>query len=322
MLRRAWDVSFLCTIILLLRKIFGERLLPSYRRTLWGVCALRIIVPLQVPVFPSLYGYVGASHIYENIEQWVAKMSVQSFGEWHVAEITNDNSVFFPRLKWICFDFFDKVLNKYTLQYVVTALWCMGVIIVFLFFIIKNIFFYRYMKKYSYLYGLRDNLPVYITDDKGGSCLFGIVNPEIYVGCTALDNERWCSLIVSHELKHYQANDNLYRLFMNICAGLMWFNPLVWYCVKISEYDCELACDDRILIDIGDDLQVEYGHCLIAMAGHDRRNVAIVSHLNNTILKKRILHIADYKEPGRTDFIFNNVVIIFSVVLFILCILS
>jgi len=322
MLRRAWDTSFLLIIILLLRKIAGKRLLPSYRRILWGICFLRIIFPLQLAVFHSLYEYVGVSQLYENIECRISDISIESFGRWYMAEISNDTFAALFKLKWICFDFLDQLLDKYTLQNILVFLWFMGVIVVFTIFTLKNIFFYRRMKKQSYLYGIRDNLPVYITDEKGGSCLFGIVNPEIYVGHTALEHETWRSLIVSHELTHYRAGDNLYRMFINICVVFMWFNPLVWYCVKISGYDCELACDDRMLRNMNCDLQVEYGKCLIAMAGHNRKHIAVASHLNNTILKKRIRYIADYKAPDKSDIMFGNVVVIFIAVLFSLCILS
>lgn len=322
MLRRAWDTSFLLIMILLLRKIAGDRLLPSYRRILWGICFLRIIFPLQLPVFHSLYEYVGISQLYENAECWISDISIESFGRWHMAEISNDTFAALHKFKWICFNFLDQLLDKYTLQSILVFLWFVGVIAVLTVFTIRNIFFYRHMKKHRYLYGIRDNLPVYITNDNGGSCLFGIVNQEIYIGFAALEHESWRSLIISHELTHYHAGDNLYRLFINICAAFMWFNPLVWYCVKISAYDCELACDDRILMNMNRDLQMEYGRCLIAMAGHNRKHIAVASHLNNTILKKRIRYIADYKAPAKSDVIFNNAVAIFIALLFSLGILS
>lgn len=322
MLRRAWDTSFLLIIILLLRKKAGERLRPSYRRILWGICALRIIFPLQLPIFHSFYEYVGVSQLYENVERWISDISIQSFGKWHMAEISNDTFVVWFKLRWLCFNFLDQLFEKYTLQNILVFLWFVGVIVIFTIFTARNIYFYRHIKKNSYLYGIRDNLPVYITDDKEGSCLFGIVNPEIYVGSKALNHESWRSLIVSHELMHYYAGDNLYRLFINICAIFMWFNPLVWYCVKISGHDCELACDDRILMNMNRDLQVEYGQCLIAMAGHNRKHIAVASHLNNMILKKRIQHIADYNAPVKSDILFNNSVVVSVALLFALCILS
>ncbi len=322
LLRRTWDATVLFTMILILRKMLGERFLPSYRRALWGICMLCIIIPFRIPVFHSLYEYIGISDVYTNIEHWVTKMSTESFGTWHLAEIKGSNFVFLQKIRWSCFNFLNQVIDRYTLRYVLTFIWFAGVMIVFMVFIVRNIFYYRHLKKHSYLYGIRDNLPVYITDDMGGSCLFGIVNPEIYVGSRALDNENWRSLIVLHELKHYQAKDNLYRLFINLCAGVLWFHPLVWYCVKVLEHDCELACDDRILVHMDNSAQMEYGHCLIAMAGQGKRKTTAVSYLNNTTFKKRIQHIADYKIPTNRDLFFNNMIAAVSGLLFLFCIMS
>ena len=50
-----------------------------------------------------------------------------------------------------------------------------------------------------------------------------------------------------HELVHYRRRDILQKTLALWVNALHWFNPLVWYMVRLVERDTELACDEASL---------------------------------------------------------------------------
>lgn len=55
------------------------------------------------------------------------------------------------------------------------------------------------------------------------------------------------SLVVRHELTHYQRKDLWYKLLLALVKAVHWFNPFIWVMSRRINIDLERACDDKVL---------------------------------------------------------------------------
>ena len=136
-------------------------------------------------------------------------------------------------------------------------------------------------------------IPVYETEIVTGPCLFGLFHPAVYVPeCVAEDGEKFV-FVLSHENTHYRHHDNWWALLRIFCVCLHWFNPLVWVSVYLSKQDAELACDERTLKNLGDEVRIAYGEallslCAVEISGMDRWRISTTMSGSKNQLKERL----------------------------------
>lgn len=78
---------------------------------------------------------------------------------------------------------------------------------------------------------------------------------------------------------------------------LYWFNPLVWTAAIISKRDCELACDYKVLKQLGKEESLAYGRTLVDLIGRDIKKsdifqMATTMYGKNRGIKERVTMIA------------------------------
>ena len=97
--------------------------------------------------------------------------------------------------------------------------------------------------------------------------LAGVLRPALLLPC----REDWtgaeldCSLL--HELTHYRRRDIWLKALAMWVNALHWFNPLMWYLVRVVERDTELACDEDVLRRLPTELRAAYGRTILSAAG-------------------------------------------------------
>ncbi len=120
--------------------------------------------------------------------------------------------------------------------------------------------------------------------------LVGILRPSILVppgmGGQLLD------YVEAHEAVHRRRLDNLWRcLALGICC-LHWFNPFVWFSLKLFFTDMELSCDEAVIRKLEPKARKEYATALLSVAeGRD----LFVSAFGGAKLRLRIERVLSYK---------------------------
>ena len=109
-------------------------------------------------------------------------------------------------------------------------------------------------------YGVKP-LPVYFVDPLSSACLVGGFRPFIALPLAASESQ--AKQMLSHELCHYKAKDNLWTLLTLLCCVIHWFNPLVWAAAAMSRMDRELKCDDNVTKDMDEEARRLYAGTLI-----------------------------------------------------------
>lgn len=143
------------------------------------------------------------------------------------------------------------------LGFVTAVSLCIGIAI-----LLKNLLFYfRCRRNRTLLYSLPHQKPeVYLLPDIETPFLFG---KNIYL---PKDFEMKKDLLhygVYHEYCHYKHKDSVWNCLRLLCIILYWYYPFVWIANSYIKRDCELACDEEVLVGLNEKERKEYGLTLI-----------------------------------------------------------
>lgn len=156
-------------------------------------------------------------------------------------------------------------------QTVLFALWLSGAALVGGYFLLTNLRFYARLRRARRPVALEGcPLPVYRADFLPSPCLCGLLRPAVYLNAAALAGPATLRHVLIHELCHRRHLDNLWALLRGVCLSLWWFHPLVWWAAVLSRRDCELACDEAAVKDLGEAQRIPYGQTLISMVAARR----------------------------------------------------
>lgn len=109
-------------------------------------------------------------------------------------------------------------------------------------------------------------LPVYVSPEAASPCLFGLLRPAIYLteACETVP-EGQLRQILLHEETHYKQLDHLWGSLRCLALAVWWWNPLVWLAAACSRRDGELSCDEKVMLFLGEEARLDYGHTLVAL---------------------------------------------------------
>ena len=107
--------------------------------------------------------------------------------------------------------------------------------------------------------------------------------------------------VILHELLHLRYGDVWAGVLVCALRCLHWCNPLIWYCCDRAQNDCEALCDQRVLERLEGEARRDYGRILLSMAdGRYARAPGTSSMANGgRNIKRRIGSIARFKRYPR-----------------------
>ena len=95
--------------------------------------------------------------------------------------------------------------------------------------------------------------------------LAGMLRPAILLPRGNLSGEE-LGFSLLHELTHYRRGDIWLKTLSMWVNALYWFNPLMWYMVRLVERDTELACDEDVLRRLSRSDYSAYGQTILSAA--------------------------------------------------------
>ena len=176
---------------------------------------------------------------------------------------------------------------------ILSVIWKIGMAGMAVFFLVSNLLFYRRLRKnreewraqWSSPTGfpseVEEAAPCVGPDDPAGRlsrkvyvvpegtipspCLFGLFAPAIYITPAVANDPVKLRHVLSHESTHAKHLDPLWSLLRCVCLTVYWFDPLVWVAASCSKTDCELACDESVLKELGENERIGYGETLLSL---------------------------------------------------------
>ena len=271
--------SVLILALLLLRLLFRKTISRQVQYALWGLVALRLLVPVSLPAMehnvltaaepvtaritaPALYVTPYRETIVSappGVFQTPAPY--QSF---RVDTATEDSTVTFTDGKNVTHSIEYK--SQIPLTPVLKAVWHAGMYVMAAWFLLANLRFMLRLRRSRRPYPVENcPYPVYLTAELPSPCLFGLFHPAVYLTPAAVESPETLRHVLIHETTHARHLDPLWSLLRCVCLVVYWFDPLVWVAAIVSRRDCELACDEGALRQLGESERIPYGQTLLRL---------------------------------------------------------
>lgn len=257
--------SALILILIALRYSLRRRISLRLQYGIWGLAALRLIMPFSLFSSPlSIMNIITktsetneASYFFmdwlhypqattEPVVGLTTVMSEIQAGDQNIATHTD-------------------ILPSISLQETLMIIWLAGAILVATWLIITNLKLKQRLRTAKPCPEINCVLPVYRADWLPSSCLFGLLHPAIYLSASANRNKSTLHHVLTHELCHHAHRDQLWSVVRGLCLILHWYNPLVWIAAILSKRDCELACDEAAIAKLGEAERLPYGMTILTL---------------------------------------------------------
>lgn len=175
---------------------------------------------------------------------------------------------------------------------VIPYIWCVIAMVLFGHFIWSYV---TIQKKLSVSKKGSDN--IYYVQDIETAMVFGVIKPRIYLPLTLEENNLF--YVLSHERMHIKRGDHIFKIITYIVCMMHWFNPLVWVAYHMLGEDIEKACDEAVILGIGEDKKKDYANALLLAAetGNRKGKRVFVAPIcfDEGNVKSRIKNIIKYK---------------------------
>ena len=143
--------------------------------------------------------------------------------------------------------------------------------------------------------------------------IFGCFKPTICISAEAPIEE--VEMMLYHELLHLKYGDNKVTYLQILALAVHWFNPLVWWAIKMMKADMEIACDERV-IRLGISKK-QYAKALLNVVLAPRKEMCLVQSMgeNQKHMKERIMQITLFKKHKMSFSIIGGVLLVAVILL-------
>ena len=203
-----------------------------------------------------------------------------------------------------------EVEAERNLSQIFSTLWLIGIGILAAY---AAISYLRIRKKVSASIDLGTG--VYICDYIDTPFILGILKPKIYLS-SAMDPAD-AAYVLAHERAHLKRKDHWWKPLGFALLCLHWFNPLLWLAYILLCQDIELACDERVVKDMGSQEKKDYSDALLKCSVPRHMIAACPLAFGEVGVKQRVKSVLHYKKPGFWIVLVSVIVIIVVAVCFL-----
>lgn len=264
---------------------------------LWGIVALRLLVPIAVQSSFSLLP--SAQVIPVNIDT-TAIPAIES----GISAVDSAVNPLFTEYMPSQTQLMPQLLT------IVGWIWLAGVGVMLLMFFVSWLRL-RLLLRAS----LRITDNVYVCDYIDSPFVFGVVSPRIYLP-SALPESRM-PYVLAHEQAHIRRKDHWWKPLGYLLLSAHWFNPLLWIGYILLCRDIEQACDDKVIKTMSAEDKRGYSEALLGCSQHHRMVAACPVAFGEVGVKTRIRGILNYKKPSFWVLTTSVIAVIVAVVCFL-----
>ena len=125
--------------------------------------------------------------------------------------------------------------------------------------------------------------------------ILGLARPKIYLPCHMTPYAR--RFILCHEQAHIRRGDHIVKPICWLALAIHWFNPLAWAAFLLLSRDIEVACDEKVLRELGQEVKADYSATLLALATNGRFPAPTPLAFGEGDAKTRIKSVLNFKKP-------------------------
>ncbi|MBQ5977901.1 MAG: hypothetical protein IJL51_07195 [Oscillospiraceae bacterium] len=142
---------------------------------------------------------------------------------------------------------------------------------------------------------LRQRGNIRICDEVESPFILGIARPVIYLPSSLSEEEK--RFVLAHERAHLRRLDHIWKPLGFLILSVHWFNPFCWLAYVLLCRDIELACDEKVIRELGRAERAAYSQTLLNCSAH-RILAACPVAFGETDVKTRVKAVLNYKKPA------------------------
>ncbi len=294
------SASWLVLVVLILRFVLKKA--PKWVNILlWGIVAIRLICPFS---FESALSLIPSAETFPEKVISGPSFDVQT-GITPVDNRIND---------YLGDRYFEGVTvpanNGNNIMTILTIVWTIGILLLVAYTVIS---YWRLRRKVDTAVRYKDN--IFQSENVKSPFVLGIIKPRIYLPFNM--NGQDLEHVVAHEQAHIHRKDHWWKPFGFLLLTIHWFNPLVWLAYVLLCRDIELACDEKVIKELGNEQRADYTQALVACSVNRRMIAACPLACGEVGVKDRVKSVMNYKKPAFWGVVLAVIVCVFVAVCFL-----
>ena len=286
--------SLVAALLLVVKRLFLDKLSPRWQYGIWAVLALRLLLPAGL----------GGRYVLFDWRLWLE--TVKTAAERRLPSVLSSpfalTEVFAPIPL-----FPNGFLRPESVTDLLFYLYAAGVLLSLLWFFLSYLRLRRSLRgaaapdgavlalldQLCRRYGLKLPRTVAVLPGAGSAFVCGPFKSVLILPAGRTVDEK----VLLHELLHLKYGDIWIGILLCVLRCLHWCNPLIWYCCDRAQNDCESLCDQRVLERLEGEERRDYGRILLSMADDAHARAPGTSSMANggRNIKRRIQAIARFK---------------------------
>ena len=275
------SASWLVLAVLILRFVLKKA--PKWINVLlWGIVAIRLICPFS---FESPLSLIPSA---ETIPLNIGMDSTPTIN----SGISAINNAVNPIISQSNTPMAGASVNLLQITIgIYEYIWIFGMIALALY---TAISYWRLHRKVDTAVRYKDN--IFQSENVSSPFVFGIIKPRIYLPFKM--NGQDLEHVVAHEHAHIRRKDHWWKPFGFLLLTIHWFNPLMWMAYVLLCRDIELACDEKVIKELGNEQRGDYTQALVACSINRRMIAACPLAFGEVSVKERVKSVMNYKKPA------------------------
>ena len=172
-----------------------------------------------------------------------------------------------------------------------SGLWLMGMAAMLLYTLISYAILRRKVASSTWIRG-----NIYLSEAVASPFVLGVIRPRIYL--PAVMDNRDIPHVIAHERAHIRRKDHWWKPLGFLILTVHWFNPAIWLAYWLLCRDIELACDEKVIRELGNQQQADYSQALLNCSIHRRSIASCPLAFGEVGVKQRVRNILSYKKPA------------------------
>ncbi len=185
----------------------------------------------------------------------------------------------------------DSVNPMQVIGEIAGFVWVGGVVLMLLYTLISYLCIRRRVKEAALYQG-----NIWLCDRIDTPFILGIIRPRIYLPSSLSDADR--DYVLAHERAHLKRGDHFWKPFGFLLLSVYWFNPVLWVAYVLLCKDIELACDEKVIKELGEMAKKPYSEALINCSVPRKAISACPVAFGENGLKERVTTVLNYKKPS------------------------
>lgn len=276
------SASWLVLAVLVLRLISKRS--PKWMNVLlWGIVALRLVLPFSVEsalslipsaetVSPAAVQFAPAPTITSGVS--VIDNAVNPSLSEHFAAVPT-----------------ASVNPLYVWAYLAGWVWLIGLGAMLLYALVSYL---RLRRRVSVSLPIQDH--IYLCDAISSPFILGVVKPHIYLPSGLDEVQR--QNVLAHEQAHLARRDHWWKPLGFALLAVYWFNPVLWLAYTLLCRDIELACDERVIRTMDESAVKTYSTVLLACSMPRKTVITCPLAFGEVGVKERVKNALHYKKPA------------------------